>query len=107
MTEKEKRTILDMRAAGRQYKEISEKLGIDVSALKVFVHTTTTIATSGSWRSCPRGSITAMSPQGSIRSPEIRQRNRPLGALPPDPRGLSPVPQGLRHRYWLPYGETQ
>jgi len=38
MTEKEKRTILDMRAAGRQYKEISEKLGIDVSALKVFVH---------------------------------------------------------------------
>ena len=27
-----------MRAAGKQYKEISEELGIDVSALKVFVH---------------------------------------------------------------------
>jgi hypothetical protein len=38
MTEKEKRTILDMRAAGRQYKEISADLGIEVSALKVFVH---------------------------------------------------------------------
>lgn len=38
MTEKEKRTILDMRAAGKQYKEISAELGIDVSALKVFVH---------------------------------------------------------------------
>ena len=38
MTEKEKRTILDMRVAGKQYKEISAKLGIDVSALKVFVH---------------------------------------------------------------------
>ena len=38
MTEKEKRTILDMRAAGRQYKEISAELGIEVSALKVFVH---------------------------------------------------------------------
>ena len=37
MTEKEKRTILDMRAAGRQYKEISAELGIEVSALKVFV----------------------------------------------------------------------
>ena len=38
MTEKEKRTILDMRAAGKQYKEISAELGIKVSALKVFVH---------------------------------------------------------------------
>ena len=38
MTEKEKRTILDMRAAGKQYKEISAELGIAVSALKVFVH---------------------------------------------------------------------
>ena len=38
MTEKEKRTILDMRAAGKQYKEISAELGIEVSALKVFVH---------------------------------------------------------------------
>ena len=38
MAEKEKRTILDMRVAGKQYKEISAKLGIDVSALKVFVH---------------------------------------------------------------------
>ena len=38
MTEKEKRTILDMRAAGRQYKEISAELGIEVSALKVFMH---------------------------------------------------------------------
>ena len=38
MTEKEKRTILDMRAAGKQYKEISAVLGIEVSALKVFVH---------------------------------------------------------------------
>ena len=35
MTEKEKRTILDMRAAGKQYKEISAELGIKVSALKV------------------------------------------------------------------------
>ena len=31
MTEKEKRTILDMRAAGKQYKEISAELGIEVS----------------------------------------------------------------------------
>ena len=38
MTEKEKRTILDMRAAGKQYKQISAELGIDVSALKMFVH---------------------------------------------------------------------
>ena len=38
MTEKEKRTILDMRAAGKEYKEISAELGIEVSALKVFVH---------------------------------------------------------------------
>ena len=38
MTEKEKRTILDMRAAGKQYKEISAELGIEVSALKVFMH---------------------------------------------------------------------
>ena len=38
MTEKEKRTILDMRAAGRQYKEISAELGIEVSAQTVFVH---------------------------------------------------------------------
>ena len=38
MAEKEKRTILDMRVAGKQYKEISAQLGIDVSALKVFVH---------------------------------------------------------------------
>ena len=38
MTEKEKRTILDMRAAGKQYNEISAELGIEVSALKVFVH---------------------------------------------------------------------
>ena len=38
MTEKEKRTILAMRAAGRQHKEISAELGIEVSALKVFVH---------------------------------------------------------------------
>ena len=38
MTEKEKRTVLDMRAAGKQYKEISAELGIEVSALKVFVH---------------------------------------------------------------------
>ena len=38
MTEKEKRTILDMRAEGKQYKEISAELGIDVFALKVFVH---------------------------------------------------------------------
>ena len=38
MTEKEKRTILAMRAAGRQYKEISAELGIEVSALKVFVN---------------------------------------------------------------------
>ena len=38
MTEKEKRTILDMRAAGKQYKEISAELGIEVTALKVFVH---------------------------------------------------------------------
>ena len=38
MTEKEKRTILDMRAAGKQYKEISAELGIEVSAPKVFVH---------------------------------------------------------------------
>ena len=29
MTEKEKRTILDMRAAGKQYKEIKAELGID------------------------------------------------------------------------------
>ena len=35
MTEKEKRTIRDMRAAGRQDKEISAELGIEVSALKV------------------------------------------------------------------------
>ena len=27
-----------MRAAGKQYKEISAGLGIDVSAMKVFVH---------------------------------------------------------------------
>ena len=27
-----------MRAAGKQYKEISAELGIEVSALKVFVH---------------------------------------------------------------------
>ena len=38
MTEKEKRTILNMRAAGKQYKEISSELGIEVSALKLFVH---------------------------------------------------------------------
>ncbi len=38
MTEKEKRAILDMRAAGKQYREISAELGIEVSALKVFVH---------------------------------------------------------------------
>ena len=38
MTEKEKRTIMDMRAVGKQYKEISAELGIEVSALKVFVH---------------------------------------------------------------------
>ena len=38
MTEKEKKTILDMRAAGKQYKEISAELGIEISALKVFVH---------------------------------------------------------------------
>ena len=38
MMEKEKRTILDMQAAGKQYKEISAELGIDFSALKVFVH---------------------------------------------------------------------
>ena len=38
MTEIEKKTILDMRTAGRQYKEISAELGIEVSALKVFVH---------------------------------------------------------------------
>ena len=38
MTEKENRTILDMRAAGKQYNEISAELGIEVSALKVFVH---------------------------------------------------------------------
>ena len=38
MTEKEKRTILDMRAAGKHHKEISAELGIEVSALKVFVH---------------------------------------------------------------------
>ena len=37
MTEKEKRTILDMRAVGKQYKDISAELGIEVSALKVFV----------------------------------------------------------------------
>ena len=35
MTEKEKRTILDMRAAGKQYNEISAELGIEVTALKV------------------------------------------------------------------------
>ena len=29
---------MDMRAAGKQYKEISAELGIEVSALKVFVH---------------------------------------------------------------------
>ena len=34
MTEKEKRTILDMRAAGKQYKEISAELGIWPSARK-------------------------------------------------------------------------
>ena len=38
MTEKEKRTILDMRAAGKPCREISAVLGIEVSALKVFVH---------------------------------------------------------------------
>ena len=38
MTEKEKREIMDMRSAGKPYKEISAELGIDVSALKVFVH---------------------------------------------------------------------
>ena len=38
MTEKDKRTILDMRAEGKPYKEISAELGIEVSALKVFVH---------------------------------------------------------------------
>ena len=38
MTEKEKKTILDMRAAGKSYKEISGKVGIEISALKVFVH---------------------------------------------------------------------
>ena len=38
MTEKEKRTILDIRAAGKPYREISAVLGIEVSALKVFVH---------------------------------------------------------------------
>ena len=38
MAEKEKRTILDMRVAGKQYKEISAQLGIDISALKMFVH---------------------------------------------------------------------
>jgi DNA-binding NarL/FixJ family response regulator len=38
LAEKEKRTILDMRAAGKQYKDISAELGIEVSALKVFVH---------------------------------------------------------------------
>ena len=34
MTEKEKRTILDMRAAGKQYKEISEELGIPKQILQ-------------------------------------------------------------------------
>ena len=38
MTEKEKKTVLEMRAAGKQYNEISAELGIDVSTLKVFVH---------------------------------------------------------------------
>ena len=38
MREKEKRTIRGMRAAGKLYKEISAELGIEVSALKVFVH---------------------------------------------------------------------
>ena len=38
MTEKEKRLVLDMRAEGKPYKEISETLGIDVSTLKVFIH---------------------------------------------------------------------
>ena len=35
MTEKEKRTILDMRAAGKQYKEISAVLGIEESSFRV------------------------------------------------------------------------
>ena len=38
MTEKEKRTILDMRAAGKQYKEITAEWGTEITALKVFVH---------------------------------------------------------------------
>ena len=33
MTEKDKRTILDMRAAGKQYKEISVELGIEAALL--------------------------------------------------------------------------
>ena len=38
MTEKNKTTILEMRAAGKSYKEISAVLGINASALKAFVH---------------------------------------------------------------------
>ena len=38
MTEKDKKTILDMRLAGKAYKEISDVMGIEISALKVFVH---------------------------------------------------------------------
>ena len=38
MTEKDKKTILEMRAAGISYKAISEKTGINVSTLKMFVH---------------------------------------------------------------------
>ena len=37
MTEKNKTTILEMRAAGKSYKEISAVLGINASALKAFV----------------------------------------------------------------------
>ena len=38
MTEKDKKTIQEMRAAGISYKAISEKTGINVSTLKMFVH---------------------------------------------------------------------
>ena len=37
MTEKEKKTILDMRDAGKSYREISDALGISTSALKTFL----------------------------------------------------------------------
>ena len=63
MTEKEKRTILDMRAAGKQYKEISAELGIDVSALNVFVHRQN--------HDCIRRTVQEGAAEGCTKDPEV------------------------------------